>query len=103
MEKIVGIGQRAKAIVENRQQNHHQHRRQNESAESHGRAAPPAQTKPEISNRVAGGGARQTLAQSERFDEVMLSQPASLQHNQMPNLTQHSKAAAESADTDFQK
>ena len=103
MKEIVRLGQRAKAFVEDRQQNHHQHRRQNESAERHGRTAPSAKTKPEISNGVAGCGARQTLAQSKSFDEVMLSQPTSLQHNQMPNLTQHGKPATESADTDFQK
>src|SRR5438067_9873571 len=49
VEELLSVWQRAKSIVKDRQRNHHQHRRQNESAQRDCRAAPAAQPQTDIS------------------------------------------------------
>ena len=103
VKELFGVGQRPKAIVKNRQSDHHQHGRQDETRERDTGAAPAAQAKSHVSDGVAGAGAGQALAERESFDEVMLAKPAPLLDDDMSDVSQDGKAAAKSGQTDFEK
>jgi hypothetical protein len=101
MKQCFGVGQRAKPIVKQSQSDHHQHRRQNKTRQRDKGAAPAAQTKPNVSNRIAGARAGQALAQGQRFNEIMFVQPTPFLNHQMPDLSKDCEPAAESGEPDF--
>ena len=103
MKQLFGIRKRAKPIIEDRQGDHHEHRRQNESCQGSAGAAPSAQAKSDVGDCVSGAGARQALTQGQGFDEVLLAEPTPLEHYDMSDLREHGEAAAKSGKSDFQE
>jgi len=89
--------------VDDCQSDHHKHRRQNEPAHGDNRATPSAQTQSDVSDGIARTRSRKTLRERESFGKIRVSQPATLTNSQRADLCEHSHAAAETNQADFEK
>ena len=103
MEELLSVWERANPIIKDRQSDHHEHRRQNKSAEGNTGAPPSAQSESNVSHRIAGTGSGQALPQSEGFDEVVFAQPASLLHDNLPDVREYRQSTAETCQANFEK
>ena len=89
--------------VENCENNHHQHGRQNKTRHRHAGASPTSQTQSDIRHSIAGARARKTLCQGEAFDEFRVRKPTSLDHRERADLRDDGEAAAKTHQPDLKK
>ena len=103
MKQLFGVRERAEPIVEDRQNDHHEHRRQDKRRKGSTGAAPSAQTISDIGDGITRAGAGEALTKGQRFYEVMFAEPTPFENYDMSDLGENGKAAAESGQADFKK
>jgi len=101
VKQLFRIWQRAKAIVKNRERDHHQHRRQNESRDSYSGSAPATHFQPHIGCSVTRGRARQALPESEAGGKFLLREPVSLLHRESSDVGNYGQSTAEANQANF--
>ena len=90
-------------FIDDCQYDHHQHRRQNETRHGNRSATPTSQTQSDVSNGIAGTGARKTLSKSDNFGEIRIGYPAALANSGRADLREDGDATAKANQSDFKK
>ncbi len=103
VKQLRRIRQRGETVVEDSQDDHRQHRWQNETEQRKGSSSTAAQSKAHVSDGVAGARSRQTLTKRQRFDEIVLAEPASFVHDDVSYVRKDGEAAAESGYSNFEE
>src|SRR5207253_2900170 len=103
VKQLFSIWKRAEAIVKHPEHDHHQHRRQNETAQRDTRPAPAAQSESHVRDGVTRTGAWQALPEREGFDKIVFAEPSSLLHNDVADMSKNCEPATESRQSDFEK
>src|SRR5439155_13856537 len=93
VKQLLCIRQRGETVVEDRQDGHHQHRRQNKAEQRKGGASPSSQPESQVGDRVTGTRSGQTLTEGQSFDEIVFAEPASFMHDDTSSVRENSYAA----------